>query len=140
METIEEIQGELRSDPTPQDARPPEAKTRSTTAVLQNPLANMTHAELVADAENFAQDKDLDSYRSWFSKGALLAKVINTPKGYEAVEGLTEEDKQLLRDEDEHRWKSQPKMLYFLCALCAGCAIVQGMDQTVINGAQVSPP
>lgn len=140
METIKETQGELRSDPTPQDGRTPEAKTRSATAVLQNPLANMTHGELVADAENLAQDNGLDSYRPWFSKGALIAKVINTPKGYEAIEELTEEDKELLRNEDEHRWKSQPKMLYFLCALCAGCAIVQGMDQTVINGAQVSPP
>ncbi|KAK2681581.1 Sugar/inositol transporter [Fusarium oxysporum f. sp. vasinfectum] len=136
METIKETQGELLSDPTPQDGRTPEAKTRSKTAVLQNPLANMTHDELVTDAENFAQDKGLDSYRPWFSKGALIAKVINTPKGYEAIEELTEEDKELLRNEDEHRWKSQPKMLYFLCALCAGCAIVQGMDQTVINGAQ----
>lgn len=140
METIDEIQGEPRSDPTQQDARPPGAKTRSTTAVLQNPLASMTHDELVADARNFAQDKGLDTCISWFTKGALIAKVINTPKGYESIEELTEEDKELLRNEDDHRWKSQPKMLYFLCALCAGCAIVQGMDQTVINGAQVSPP
>jgi hypothetical protein len=28
-------------------------------------------------------------------------------------------------------------MLYFLCTLCAGSAIVQGMDQTAVNGAQV---
>ena len=27
-------------------------------------------------------------------------------------------------------------MLYFLVVLCAGSAIVQGMDQTAVNGAQ----
>jgi hypothetical protein len=140
METNKEAQGELRSDSALQDASPPESKTRTATAVLQNPLANMTHDELIADAEKFAQDKGLDSFSPCFSKGALIARVINTPKGYEAIEELTEEDKEILRNEDEHRWKSQPKMLYLLCALCAGCAVVQGMDQTVINGAQVSTP
>lgn len=60
------------------------------------------------------------------------------PNGFEDVDELTDEDKAFLRFETENPWKSAPRRLYFLCALCAGCAIVQGMDQTVINGAQAS--
>ncbi|KAF4339168.1 myo-inositol transport ITR1 [Fusarium beomiforme] len=136
METNKESPSHLRSESTPQDAGVPQAKNGPSTAVLQNPLTNMTREEILADVARFVQDKGLTIDRPCFSKGALLAKVINTPRGYETIEMLNEDDKETLRNEDDHRWTSHPKMLYFLCALCAGCAIVQGMDQTVINGAQ----
>ncbi|KAM0561311.1 hypothetical protein ACHAPJ_003190 [Fusarium lateritium] len=126
---------EVPANSEPEHVSSSKAK-KSTTAVLQNPLANMTHDELMADAERFAYQKGLAVYLESLRKGALLAKVINTPGGYERIEHLSEEDKRVLRNEEDHRWSSQPKMLYFLCALCAGCAVVQGMDQTVINGAQ----
>merc|ERR1712000_554768 len=51
------------------------------------------------------------------------------------IDMLTEEEKGTLRKEETHRWH-QPFALYFLCTLCAGSAIVQGMDQTTVNGAQ----
>ncbi|KAK7431352.1 hypothetical protein QQZ08_002123 [Neonectria magnoliae] len=108
----------------------------ATTALLQNPLGHMSHDEIVADVDAFVIEKGLSDYRDVFRKGALLAKVHNSPTGFEAIDELSNADKELLRYENAHRWSSQPKMLYFLCALCAGCAIVQGMDQTVINGAQ----
>ncbi|EEU39393.1 uncharacterized protein NECHADRAFT_43621 [Fusarium vanettenii 77-13-4] len=106
------------------------------TTVLQNPLADMTEEELIADASGLCLQKGLLEHVDVFRKAALLAKVINVPQGFESIDALSEEDKEMLRYEETHRWKAQPKMLYFLCALCAGCAIVQGMDQTVINGAQ----
>lgn len=53
------------------------------------------------------------------------------------LQGLPEEIKVALEKEITHPFRSPPRTLYFLCALCAGCAIVQGMDQTIINGAQV---
>jgi len=61
--------------------------------------------------------------------------VQNRPNGYEKIDMLSEEEKGWLRHEDAHRW-SQPFQLYFLVVLCAGSAIVQGMDQTAVNGAQ----
>ncbi|KAM5354187.1 hypothetical protein ACJ41O_000837 [Fusarium nematophilum] len=119
-----------------EDAPVAEIQNGPKTAILQNPLAHMSHDDLVLDAERFVRQKGLEPHLSVFRKGALLAKVQNSPGGFEAIAELGEGEKELLRYEDEHRWSAQPKMLYFLCALCAGCAIVQGMDQTVINGAQ----
>lgn len=107
------------------------------TKLLQNPLAGMSCRDVLADADNFVLEKGLENHREAFRKGSVMAKVQNVPSGYEDLVELNETDKEILRHEDMHRWSSQPKMLYFLCALCAGCAIVQGMDQTVINGAQV---
>ncbi|OLN96956.1 Galactose-proton symporter [Colletotrichum chlorophyti] len=106
-----------------------------TAALLRNPLAGLTYDELMADVDAFTEEKGLTEHRDAFRKGALVAQVSNRPDGFETVEGLDEEERAVLRKEITHRW-SQPKMLYFLCALCAGSAIVQGMDQTAVNGAQ----
>ncbi|CAM1500465.1 Fc.00g096270.m01.CDS01 [Cosmosporella sp. VM-42] len=85
----------------------------------------------------FVSEKGLsDEHREDFRKGAMLAQV-NNPKGaFENIDLLTEDDKAVLRKKESHRWH-QPFMLYFLCTLCAGSAIVQGMDQTAVNGAQL---
>lgn len=111
-----------------------------TTAFLQNPLAHMSNAEIIADADVFVEANGLVEYRDVFRKGGLLAKTHNQADGFEKLTELTDDDKGVLRFEARNHWKSSPRKLYFLCALCAGCAIVQGMDQTVINGAQVGDP
>lgn len=105
-------------------------------ARLQNPLLGLTQDEVIADVENFVEVKGLTEHLEAFRKGALMSQAINIPNGFEDLTILSEEEKAVLRQEVSHRWK-QPFMLYFLCALCAGSAIVQGMDQTAVNGAQV---
>ncbi|KAK8930107.1 hypothetical protein H634G_01332 [Metarhizium anisopliae BRIP 53293] len=107
----------------------------STAALLRNPLIGMTREQLIADADAFVDEKGLSEYREAFRKGALIAQVMNTSGGFEHVHLLNEEEKTVLRREITNKW-SQPFMLYFLCTLCAGSAIVQGMDQTAVNGAQ----
>lgn len=108
------------------------------TDILQNPLEVMSNEEVIADADRFVEENGLAEHRQLFRRGCLAAKTQNMPNGFEGLDELTEADKAILRFETEHQWKSSPRKLYLLCALCAGCAIVQGMDQTVINGAQVS--
>lgn len=108
----------------------------SATALLQNPLAGLTKEQILADVDSFVEQRGLAEHREEFRKGALLAQVNNQENGFEAVDMITEEEKEVLRKEQTHRWH-QPFMLYFLCTLCAGSAIVQGMDQTAVNGAQV---
>lgn len=105
-------------------------------AKLENPLLGLTQEQVLADVDAFTESKGLAEHRDVFRKGALMAQAINIPNGFEDISMLDEEDKAVLRREVSHRW-SQPFMLYFLCALCAGSAIVQGMDQTAVNGAQV---
>ncbi|OAQ70921.2 sugar porter (SP) family MFS transporter [Pochonia chlamydosporia 170] len=107
----------------------------STAALLRNPLVGMTRDQLLADVDAFVEEKGLTDNRDDFRKGALIAQVMNTKDGFEHIDILNEEEKSILRREVTNRW-SQPFMLYFLCTLCAGSAIVQGMDQTAVNGAQ----
>jgi sugar porter (SP) family MFS transporter len=107
----------------------------SKATLLRNPLAGMTRAELLADVDAFVDQRGLQEHREDFRKGALVAQVNNTPGAYERIDILTEDEKAILRKEETHRWH-QPFALYFLCTLCAGSAIVQGMDQTAVNGAQ----
>lgn len=109
----------------------------SVSAQLRNPLAGKTESDVLRDVDQFVTEKGLDEFREDFQKGALLARVVNREGGFEHVTQINEEEKEILRYEQTHRWK-QPFMLYFLVVLCAGSAIVQGMDQTAVNGAQVS--
>jgi hypothetical protein len=101
--------------------------------MLRNPLAGKTAADVLRDVDEFVDQKGLQHERETFQKGALLARVNQRPDGFESVTAVSEEEKEMLRHEIKHRW-SQPFMLYFLVVLCAGSAIVQGMDQTAVNG------
>lgn len=107
-------------------------------AKLRNPLIGMSQAEVLADVDQFVTSRGLDEHREVFRQGSLLARQMNVQGAFEHMAEISEEDKAVLRREETHRW-SQPFMLYFLCTLCAGSAIVQGMDQTAVNGAQVGP-
>jgi hypothetical protein len=111
-------------------------RQKSVTAKLHNPLAGLSEEQVLADVETWYTEKGLSDELDSFRKGALIARVGQRDDDFEYVRELSEEEKGWLRHETTHRW-SQPKMLYFLVVLCAGSAIVQGMDQTAVNGAQV---
>ena len=119
-----------------EDAAAPSTRKASVAAKLRNPLAGMTEAAVLQDVDAWVDEKGLSSHREEFRKGALIARVGQRDDGFEYVSQLSEEEKGLLRREVTHRW-DHPFMLYFLVVLCAGSAIVQGMDQTAVNGAQV---
>lgn len=106
-------------------------------ALLNNPLVGMTREDVLADVDRFVEQKGIAEHRDVFRKGALVAQVSNQDGAFEHIDELDADEKAILRREITNRW-SQPFMLYFLCTLCAGSAIVQGMDQSAVNGAQVS--
>ena len=108
----------------------------SVSALLRNPLAGKSEEDVLDDVDIFIEENGLQHEKEAFRKGALLARVSQRLNGFENVDAISEDEKAALRHEIEHRW-SQPFMLYFLVVLCAGSAIVQGMDQTAVNGAQV---
>lgn len=112
------------------------SRKASVSAKLRNPLIGMSEEDCIADVDQWCEDKGLQQHQAVFRKGALLARVSQRADGFEYLDILSEEEKAGLREEIEKRW-SQPFMLYFLVVLCAGSAIVQGMDQTAVNGAQV---
>lgn len=128
----------LRDEEVP-EARLNSPKDASLGTLINNPLAGMSRDEVLADVTNFVQEKGLMAHMESFRKGALVAQVTNQDYGFEKIQELSTDEKDLLRREITHRW-SQPFMLYFLCTLCAGSAIVQGMDQSAVNAAQVRIP
>lgn len=101
-------------------------------AVFENPLKRRTKGELLKDVEEFCRIHDLNDYLDDFRKGALAAQ---SPESLQSLEELTAEDKNIIEREHTHRW-SHPFMLYWLCCMCSMAAAVQGMDETVNNGAQ----
>ncbi|GKT62887.1 sugar transporter [Colletotrichum tofieldiae] len=103
---------------------------------LKNPLAGIPKAKLIADAEEFANKHGLTPDAVYFKKGALAAQ---NPTIHNEIPELTEEDKSILREEVEHRWR-HPKALYFTIIMNSISAAVQGWDQTGSNGANLSYP
>ena len=108
----------------------------SVAAKLRNPLAGLSEQQVIADVDAWCIERGLTEHQDAFRKGALIARMGQRDDGFEYVSQLTQEEKDILRREQASRWH-QPFMLYFLVVLCAGSAIVQGMDQTAVNGAQL---
>ncbi|THU79353.1 hypothetical protein K435DRAFT_875558 [Dendrothele bispora CBS 962.96] len=102
-------------------------------AKLANPLAGISHEQLMEDAKVFAETHGMEDLALEFQKGALVAQ---DPTAFESLSLLDEDDKNVLRRELTHKW-DQPKMLYYLVVLCSMAAAVQGMDESVINGANL---
>ncbi|KAF8606306.1 hypothetical protein BDV93DRAFT_489755 [Ceratobasidium sp. AG-I] len=105
-------------------------------AKLANPLAGIPHAKLEEMALAFALSHGLSDDAELMRKGALVAQ---DPLAFESLSQLSDTDKAELRREQTHRW-DQPKTLYYLVVLCSLAAAVQGMDETVINGANLFWP
>lgn len=103
---------------------------------LANPLRQWSREDLIARAKAFAVKCEREDLQEEFAKGAIAAAY---PNSYELEDYFTEEDKESLRREKTHRWQ-QPKTLYYMVILCSLAAAVQGMDQSVINGANLFFP
>ncbi|KAI0070188.1 hypothetical protein K474DRAFT_895367 [Panus rudis PR-1116 ss-1] len=115
------------------DAKHIDNVDRNINAKLANPLHGIPQDQLMEDAARFADEHGLGHLRETFKKGALVAQ---NPQEFESLTVLNEEDKNVLRREITHKW-SQPRDLYFLVIMCSLGACVQGMDEAVINGANL---
>ncbi|KAI0708285.1 hypothetical protein C8Q76DRAFT_770326 [Earliella scabrosa] len=113
-----------------------ENSTQNLNVKLANPLAGLSHEQLMADAAEFARTHDLAEHTETIQKGALIAQ---DPTAFENLPMLTEHDRNILRREFTHKW-DQPKTLYYMVVMCSIAAAVQGMDESVINGANLFFP
>jgi hypothetical protein len=71
-----------------------------------------------------------------FGRAALVAR---DPLRFEMVDELTQEERDALAYERDHKWHG-PFMLWYSISLCAIGAATQGWDQTGANGANLSFP
>ncbi|KAK6530106.1 hypothetical protein TWF694_003478 [Orbilia ellipsospora] len=99
---------------------------------LENPLADIPREQLIHLAEKFSDDFDLGD-RELFVRAAMVAQ---NPREYSSVPGLPDEERDWIEKETTHKWH-HPWQLYFLAIANAMAAVVQGMDETVVNGAQL---
>lgn len=112
---------------------------RNLEAKIKNPLDGVPRDQLMRDVEFFAKEKGLEDQLPILRKGALLAQ---DPDNYENIGGdeeLTAEEKAVLVQEKEHKWRL-PFKLYLTIVTCAIGAAVQGWDQTGSNGANLFFP
>ncbi|CAF9916300.1 MAG: hypothetical protein HETSPECPRED_002817 [Heterodermia speciosa] len=109
---------------------------RNIEALIENPLAHLTPEQLQRDVRAFARSKGLEDHLDLLKKGAQIAK---DPRYFETIPGVTDEEKQALRDEKSHRFR-QPFALYLTIIVCSIGAAVQGWDQTGANGANLNWP
>lgn len=93
-------------------------------AKLSNPLAGLSHEQLMNDGAEFARTHGLGHLEDLFSKGALAAQ---DPLAFEGISHFTETEKEIFRRELTHRW-DHPGTLYYLVILCSVAAAVQGVS------------
>jgi sugar porter (SP) family MFS transporter len=109
---------------------------RNMNAKLANPLDGYSFAELQQMGRDYAKlhaISEPEDIRA-FELGSILAQ---TPERFDRLKDhATAEEMEVLQKEFASRW-SQPKLLYLVIVLCSTCAAVQGMDETVVNGAQL---
>ncbi|TNY22032.1 hexose transport-related protein [Rhodotorula diobovata] len=105
-------------------------------ALLENPLQGISLERLESMGRAFAREKGLGEYEDEFAKGAQVAQ---DPLAFESLTILNDEDRNVLRREVTHKW-DHPWQLYFLTICCSMAAAVQGMDESVTNGANLFWP
>lgn len=76
----------------------------------------------------------MESHAELFEKAALVAR---DPDRFEQLETLTDDERNALIYERDHKWHG-PKMLWYSIGLCAIGAATQGWDQTGSNGANLT--
>ncbi|KAI9805450.1 MAG: hypothetical protein M1825_000701 [Sarcosagium campestre] len=112
-----------------------ERARRNINAKLANPLAGYSHSELEEMGAAYAlkhqvgDESDVEAFR----QGAVCAQ---DPFKYDSYQRLNAPDREHMRREFTHKWH-QPRLMYLVIVLCSTCAAVQGMDETVVNGAQL---
>ncbi|KAF9877803.1 hypothetical protein CkaCkLH20_04938 [Colletotrichum karsti] len=113
---------------------PEEKRRMEASHKLENPLAGFTPDQLGRLGEEYCgkhgitEEEDVRAFRL----GAMIAGNMNK---YDTMTELTAQERAVLDAETTHKWRN-PKMLFAVVAICSGCAVVQGMDETVVNGAQ----
>jgi hypothetical protein len=126
---------DIKTTPSPphgkgvvRDGDDEDARRRALNLKLANPLGEFSHAQLADMGEQYCRENALgeaEDIRA-FRLGAQIAK---DPLKFDGVEGLSEEERRILTEEVEHKWR-QPRKLYLVVLLCSLCAAVQGMGKS----------
>ncbi|KAJ4322469.1 hypothetical protein N0V84_004825 [Fusarium piperis] len=104
--------------------------------IVENPLRDKSPETVVAEARAYAEEHGLSEHVDIFGRAALVARDGDK---FPSMSELSEDERQALQYEKDHKWHG-PKMLWYSIGLCAVGAATQGWDQTGANGANLSFP
>lgn len=99
-----------------------------------NILSQYTEEQVIQMGRNYALKHDLDP--ELFGRAAALAR---SPGDFNSMAFLSEHEKEMLHNEITHKWHI-PRKLVEVIALGSMAAAVQGMDESVVNGATLFYP
>lgn len=102
---------------------------------IDNILKDFTEEEVMAKGRAYALSYGLDP--ELFARGAALAR---NPKGFAKMDFLLPDEAEMCLYELKHKWRAIPFKLYQVIILCSVAAAVQGMDESVTNGANLFWP
>lgn len=108
-----------------------ERRRRELNLKIANPLGGYNAQQLGDMGEQYCRENQLGTEED-IRAFRLGAQVAKDPLRASEVEGLTEEEKGIFRDEVDHKWR-QPKLLYLVIVLCSTCAAVQGMGMSYLS-------
>lgn len=111
-----------------------EAATVPEAEIKGNILTQYTEDQVQQMGRNYAAKENLDP--ELFAKAAAVAR---TPSLFALMSFLSIEEKEALQYEATHKW-DVPGRLIAVIAMGSMAAAVQGMDETVINGANLFYP
>ncbi|THY30338.1 putative MFS myo-inositol transporter [Aureobasidium pullulans] len=102
----------------------------------RDPYLGKSERDVITDLEGLVQQYDLHDLKEELARGARYAYNRDDTDRLNPTEDerhwIVKEKSPAFKD----KW-AQTKMMYFVAFLCGSAAIVQGMDQTAVNGAQL---
>ncbi|KAK5743289.1 hypothetical protein LTR17_002766 [Elasticomyces elasticus] len=107
------------------------------TGLVDNPLLRLRPDEVDNLAKRFVRQYNLENHEDVFLKAG---KVLRDPEAWLSVPRLTLEEKDALRHETSSGFWKQPKQLQVTIITLCVAAVVQGWNQTGLNGANLNWP
>lgn len=111
--------------------------TRNINAQIHAPFDGLDEEQMKEEIKEFIQKTGLGDYHLYFLKGAFIAqsdRAFSSPLSDGLM--LTSDEEDSLREENGYRWR-HPRALWQLVALCAVGAVVQGWDESAIDGGKI---
>lgn len=102
---------------------------------VDNVLKDFTQEEAMTKGRKYALAYGMDP--ELFAKGAAVARA---PSEYAKLGILNDEEIAALDYERSHKWRAIPRKMYMVIVMCSVAAAVQGMDESVTNGANLFWP
>ncbi|KAK4957158.1 hypothetical protein LTR10_005116 [Elasticomyces elasticus] len=107
------------------------------TGLVDNPLLRLRPDAVDNLVKQFVQEYNLENHEDVFLKAG---KVLRDPEAWLSVPRLTLEEKDALKHETSSGFWKQPKQLQVTIITLCVAAVVQGWNQTGLNGANLNWP